>query len=164
MSDPTRTPRPVVVRADRTRVLASGGVRIRLHLEARHGAPVSICTFEVAPGASGPPVPHHHTREEATFLVVEGTLALTAAGELHRLTAGDLVHLPRGVDCAGRNGSDAEPLTVQCSYAPAGCEGMFVDRHEARDGHGLTPESMRRVVPPLWRTYGIGISERGSTP
>ncbi len=140
-----------------------GPTSIRFLLERTHGAAYSVIEMRAAPGFVGPPVPHHHTREEASFLVLEGALVVTVSGTEHHVGAGGLAHLPPGVDFKWRNASADAPARFLCIYVPAGFEQMFVDVARAFAGRSgpPTPAVMAEVMPPIWQQYGIGIARSG---
>jgi mannose-6-phosphate isomerase-like protein (cupin superfamily) len=162
MSDTETTPRAVVRTADQHSEFRSGGTTIRILLGAEHGAASSICEFRAAPGFAGPPIPHHHTREEAVFLVVDGAIAVVFGDDEQRLGPGDLAHLPPGVDFTWRNASESEPAHFLCSYAPAGFERIFADITAALAGREPSADVLREIIPPLWRRYGIEPAGEGT--
>lgn len=138
-----------------------GPASVRFLLEASHGAKFSVIEMHAAAGFSGPPMPHHHTREEASFLVLEGSLAVTVGGRDVALPTGAFAHIPIGVDFMWRNASTSAPVRFLCVYAPAGLEQMFRDIEGAFAARGgpPTPASMREVMPPSWQKYGIALAE-----
>lgn len=78
----------------------------------------------VAPGG-GPP-PHVHSREDESFYLQQGTLALEIGGQSLTASAGDFVHIPRGVVHAFRNtGEETAKLLVVAT--PAGLENFFAE-------------------------------------
>lgn len=156
MTDPTRHDDATLTRSRDAARVQSAGTEIRFLLRKEDGAAFSVCELRAAPGFRGPPIPHHHTREEAIFLVIEGTLAITIRGTEHRVGPGDLVHLPRSVDFVWRNESDTAPARFISVYCPAGFEQMFADAAEALGDRPPTPELLREVMPPLWKKYGLG--------
>ena len=139
---------------------AMGPTSIRFLLEKSHGAAYSVIEFHAAPAFVGPPLPHHHTREEASFMVLEGTLTITVGEEARSVGPGGLAHLPPGVDFTWRNASAEAPARFLCIYAPAGFEQMFPDtaRAFAERGGSPTPEAMREVMPSIWQKYGIELA------
>lgn len=147
---------------DDARAQSLGPTSLRYLLEASHGGAYSVIELQIAPGFTGPPMLHHHTREEASFIVLEGTLAITTKGVERRVGPGGLAHLPPGVDFVWRNASGEAPARALCIYAPAGFEQMFVDVERAVVEHGGPPgpELMQRVMPPIWQKYGIGLAPR----
>lgn len=145
---------------DNTRAVAAGPTAIRLLLEASHGGAYSVLEFRAAPGFTGPPIPHHHTREQASFIVLEGALTVTVGAIEHHVGAGGLAHLPAGVDFTWKNANQDEPARFLCVYSPAGFEQMFADAARAFESLGgpPTPAAMKEVMPPLWAKYGIGLA------
>jgi quercetin dioxygenase-like cupin family protein len=149
---------PIVTRGGEAPQIETAALQVRFLLEAKHGGAFSVCEFCAAPGFSGPPIPHHHTREEASFLVLEGKLAITIGGTEHVVGPGDLVHLPRAIDFVWRNASSSEPARFISVYCPAGFEQMFADVARSVGDRAPTPEVLRELMPPLWQKYGIGVS------
>lgn len=67
---------------------------------------------------------HLHEREAETFVVLDGELEGWAAGDVQRVAAGNLIHLPAGIEHAFRVTSPtAHFLTL---VTPAGFEEFFV--------------------------------------
>lgn len=161
MDHPTTKPEPTVFPsgADAPNH-GMGPASLRFLLDASRGGAFSIIELRVPPGFSGPPMPHRHTREEASFVVVEGALTMTIRGEAHRVAAGGLAHLPRGVDFTWQNASAEQPARFLCVYAPGGFEQMFLDVERAFAAHQgpPTPEAMREIMPPIWRKYGLELA------
>jgi len=157
---PNATPTATFTSAGGARAVTAGPTSIRLLLEASHGGAYSVLEFRAAPGFAGPPMPHHHTREEASFIVLEGALTLDVGGEERHVAAGGLAHLPPGIDFTWRNASSSEPARFLCVYSPAGFEQMFAEAAQAFGARGgpPTPAAMREIMPPLWAKYGIGLA------
>lgn len=153
---------PTITTPETAPAHSTGPASIRFLLEKSHGAAYSIIEFRATPGFVGPPVPHHHTREEASFLVLEGELTIAIAGAEHRVGPGSLAHLPPHVDFTWKNASAESPARFVCIYAPAGFEQMFLDteRTFAERGAPPTPAAMREVMPAIWQKYGIEIAQR----
>jgi quercetin dioxygenase-like cupin family protein len=77
------------------------------------------------PPAGGVP-PHVHQREEESFRILQGILTVQVGGKTLNASAGDFVHLPRGVVHSFRNNGnvDAKFLVVA---TPAGLENFFAE-------------------------------------
>jgi quercetin dioxygenase-like cupin family protein/catechol 2,3-dioxygenase-like lactoylglutathione lyase family enzyme len=86
------------------------------------GGAFFMAEVSVPPG--GGPGPHVHHREEETFRLLQGALTIQAGGRTLNASAGDLVHLPRGIVHAFKNTGnvDAKFLLV---VTPAGLEKFF---------------------------------------
>ena len=83
-------------------------------------------TFEaIVPPGSGPP-PHIHTREEESFLVLEGEMTFQFGDE--RIVAGEgtFLNMPVGSLHCFKNDSD-KTARLLISLAPAGLEEMFFE-------------------------------------
>ncbi len=91
---------------------------------AESGGAFFMAEVSVAPGG-GPP-PHVHSREDESFYLQEGTLAVQVGEEELCVSAGDFVHMPRGVAHSFKNtGSQTARLLMVA--APAGLENYFAE-------------------------------------
>jgi quercetin dioxygenase-like cupin family protein len=155
--DDMTQPEPTFTSVASSPTSALGPSSVRLLLDASHQTAFSVMEMQTPPGFAGPPIPHRHTREEAAFIVIDGAIIVDVAGHSHRVDAGGLAHLPRGVDFTWRNASDSAPARFLCVYAPAGFERMFGDVQGAFVERGLTPSpaAMREIMPGIWQKYGI---------
>lgn len=79
----------------------------------------------VVPPGGGPP-PHVHSREEESFYVLEGEVAIYIGERRHVAAAGMFVNVPVGTLHAFKNESD-KPARMLLSVAPAGLEQMFFE-------------------------------------
>ena len=132
-----------------------GKSSLRFLLDASHGGAYSVIELRLAPGFAGPPMLHHHTHEEASFVVLEGRLEITTGERSRQLGPGDLAHLPPGIDFVWKNASLELPARCLCIYAPAGFEQMMLDISRAFAERPLTPDGAREVMPGIWRKYGV---------
>jgi len=83
-------------------------------------------TFEaIVPPGSGPP-PHIHSREEESFLVLEGEMTFQLDDERFVAGAGTFLNMPVGSLHCFKNESD-KTARLLISLAPAGLEGMFFE-------------------------------------
>jgi uncharacterized cupin superfamily protein len=69
------------------------------------------------------PPPHIHHREDETFYVLEGELAVSVGGRTIKATPGTMVFLPRDVVHSFTINSDQARVLVLLT--PAGAEGYF---------------------------------------
>jgi mannose-6-phosphate isomerase-like protein (cupin superfamily) len=89
------------------------------------------------PPAGGPP-PHIHHREDESFYVREGTLAIRVGDRTVNVSPGDFVHVPRGtVHCFKNTGNTHAKMLV--TFTPAGMEKFFEE--------GFYPAGNRSVGP-----------------
>jgi quercetin dioxygenase-like cupin family protein len=101
------------------------GVRITFLITgAETGGAFFMFENSIAPEGGAPP--HVHSREDESFYVLEGKLAMQVGGQAVSASAGDFVHIPRGTVHAFRNvsGETARLLTVT---TPAGLENFFAE-------------------------------------
>ncbi|MFO0914779.1 MAG: cupin domain-containing protein [Pirellulales bacterium] len=84
------------------------------------------CTFEaIVPPGSGPP-PHIHSREEESFLVVEGEMTFQLGEDRIVASAGTFLNMPVGsLHCFKNESSKVARMLI--SVAPAGLEKMFFE-------------------------------------
>ena len=94
---------------------------LKLHSEETDGA---LTAMEVTqpPGTATPL--HVHHREAEAFYVLAGTLDYEAGGQLHQLTAGSLIWLPKGVPHRFRiTGNSPARFLALC--LPGGLERLY---------------------------------------
>jgi len=83
-------------------------------------------TFEaIVPPGSGPP-PHIHSREEESFLVLEGEMTFQLGDDRFVAGEGTFLNMPVGSLHSFKNESD-ETARLLISLAPAGLEKMFLE-------------------------------------
>lgn len=91
---------------------------------AETGGAFFMAEVSVVPGG-GPP-PHVHSREDESFYVQQGTLAVQVGDRALNVSAGDFVHMPRGVPHSFKNtGEDTAKLLMVAT--PAGVENYFAE-------------------------------------
>jgi quercetin dioxygenase-like cupin family protein len=116
----------------------------------------------IVPPGGGPP-PHVHSREEESFLILEGEITFTVGGERIVATAGTFANMPVGSLHSFKNVTDKTARMI-ISVAPAGLEKMFLEVGvPAKLGDAPPPPSQAEiekllVVAPR---YGIEIKVRG---
>lgn len=90
------------------------------------------------PPAGGPP-PHIHHREDESFYIREGTLAIRVGDTTVNASPGDFIQVPRGtVHCFKNTGNTRARMLV--TFTPAGMEKFFMQ--------GFYPAGDRSVGPP----------------
>lgn len=83
-------------------------------------------TFEaIVPPGSGPP-PHTHSREEESFLVLEGEVTFQLGDKRFLAGQGTFLNMPVGSQHCFKNESD-KTARLLISLAPAGLEEMFLE-------------------------------------
>ena len=83
---------------------------------ALDGGPFEL-TFELAPGANGPPR-HSHDEGDEVIEVVDGVLEIEVNGEWRRLGPGESITLAPSDVHTFRNGSKTEPLRCRGTAGP----------------------------------------------
>jgi quercetin dioxygenase-like cupin family protein len=129
-------PGPVVIRRGEGEAIWHLGSLVEILLDGpRTGGALALVETLGPAGMQAPP--HVHSREDETFLVVEGTVSFTVGGATSDAGPGTVVHLPRGVPHAFRVVSPTARL--QNLIAPAGFEDFF---------RQLSEPAPRRAIPP----------------
>lgn len=91
------------------------------------------------PPAGGPP-PHIHHREDESFYVREGTLAIRMGDRTVSAAPGDFVHIPRGTVHSFKNTGNGHAKML-VTFTPAGMEKFFEE--------AFHPAGDRSAGPPL---------------
>ncbi len=122
---------------------------------AETGGAFFMAEVSVAPGG-GPP-PHVHSREDESFYLQHGTLAVQVGDKALKVSAGDFVHMPRGVVHSFKNVGD-ETAKLLMVATPAGLENYFAETFfPAADVAGI-PELGPAVIARARKTapkYGL---------
>jgi quercetin dioxygenase-like cupin family protein len=100
-----------------------GGVRTEIHLTSED-AGGAFCLLVDQPPVGWSLPAHRHLSEAETIHIVEGDFVMELDGERSRLSAGETIHVPRGVIHSGANvGEHARRRVVL--FSPAGMERFF---------------------------------------
>jgi mannose-6-phosphate isomerase-like protein (cupin superfamily) len=114
----------------------------------------ALMEYVLAPG--GGAGLHSHSREDESFYVLAGELAVQIGDEALLVTPGEFLRIPRGTRHAFIN-QGADPLTALVMLTPAGLEQFFVDLAAltvaAPDGQ-IEPA----VLSTLTERYGLDFS------
>ena len=126
-------------RQEQVRPIGAPEMRLRFSSPARKPVgPSSWRNYRSRP-AGGPP-PHIHHREDESFYVREGTLAIRMGDRTVNAAPGDFVHIPRGtVHCFKNTGNGHAKMLV--TFTPAGMEKFFEE--------AFHPAGDRSAGPPL---------------
>ncbi|TWU25247.1 Quercetin 2,3-dioxygenase [Novipirellula galeiformis] len=117
-------------------------------------------TFEaIVPPGSGPP-PHIHSREEESFLVLEGDVTFQLGDQRFVAGEGTFLNMPVGSLHCFKNESD-KLARLLISVAPAGLEEMFMEigqplSDEAKSAPQPSQADINRLVEAAPR-YGVEI-------
>jgi quercetin dioxygenase-like cupin family protein len=79
----------------------------------------------IVPPGGGPP-PHTHSREEESFLILEGEITFTVNSEQIVASAGTFANMPVGSLHSFKNATDKTARMI-ITVAPAGLEEMFFE-------------------------------------
>ncbi|KAL2623545.1 hypothetical protein R1flu_003750 [Riccia fluitans] len=142
---------------DRTTQVWAFGVLVTMRLLGHQtGGTISSFEDEVLPGASAPF--HYHTKEDETFIMLEGNLTWIAGEKEHAVSNGAALFIPRGTPHSFRNdsGKKARMLVI---YTPAGQEQWFLDVgkpvEDPEKPPEVTPEDMKAAVKLGVEQYGM---------
>jgi len=91
---------------------------------AETGGAFFMAEVTVAPGG-GPP-PHVHSREDESFYLQQGTLAVQVGDKALNMSTGDFVHMPRGIFHSFKNVGE-ETAKLLMMVTPAGLETYFAE-------------------------------------
>lgn len=113
----------------------------------------------VRPGAE-PPY-HIHEHEDETFYILEGSADVIVDGEVHHLTAGGAIFLPRGIPHTFRIRSEVGRALV--TVTPSGFEGYFkaIGEPATTDGPGaaMTRADYFEKAAKAASQFGIRLAE-----
>ncbi|MFB2772127.1 quercetin 2,3-dioxygenase [Pelatocladus sp. BLCC-F211] len=117
-------------------------------------------TFEFfIPPLNGSP-PHIHHREHETFYILEGELLFEVGEEKIVLSAGNFVHVPKGIRHCFQNISTA-PAKTLTTTVPAGLEKFFEEvGYLVKDQDTpvpVTPEEQIKKMLEVGPKYGVEI-------
>jgi mannose-6-phosphate isomerase-like protein (cupin superfamily) len=102
-----------------------GGVRTEIHLDADDTAG-AFCLLVDRPPAGWSLPSHRHLHEAETIHIVEGEFEVVRDGISHHLSAGETIHIPRGVMHASANLGENQGRRV-LMFSPAGLERFFLE-------------------------------------
>lgn len=117
-------------------------------------------TFEAVVRPGGGPPPHVHSREEESFLVLEGQVTFQLGDDRLVAEAGTFLNMPIGSLHTFKNEGD-KPARLLVSVAPAGLERMFLEVGQpvdegAETAPNPTQADIERLLDAAPR-YGIEI-------
>ena len=122
---------------------------------AETGGAFFMAEVSVAPGG-GPP-PHIHSREDESFYVQQGTLAVQVGDKALNVSAGDFVHMPRGTAHSFKNlGNETTKLLMVAT--PAGIDSYFAEVFLPASDVADIPEIAQAVIGRALKTapkYGL---------
>ena len=122
---------------------------------AETGGAFFMAEVSVAPGG-GPP-PHIHSREDESFYVQQGTLAVQVGDKALNVSAGDFVHMPRGMAHSFKNlGNETAKLLMVAT--PAGIDNYFAEVFFPASDVADIPQIAQAVIGRALKTapkYGL---------
>jgi quercetin dioxygenase-like cupin family protein len=98
------------------------GITMKTNGESTRDA-YSMFEYAVPAGVSGPPL-HIHTREDESFICLDGRLNVTLGDTTFELAHGDYLLLPRDVPHTFDNPFDQDARVISV-VSPAGLEGYY---------------------------------------
>jgi mannose-6-phosphate isomerase-like protein (cupin superfamily) len=102
-----------------------GGVHTEIHLDADDTAG-AFCLLVDRPPAGWSLPTHRHLHEAETIHIVEGEFEIVRDGVPNNLSAGETIHIPRGVMHASANLGEGPGERV-VMFNPAGLERFFLE-------------------------------------
>lgn len=150
---------PIITLPGDVETLSAGPQQVTVLAGADNGSPVGVIDYTIAPGFAPPPYLHRHTREDAGWVVLDGTL------EWH-LGDGSVVTAEPGSSFVHRKGcwfrwanpDPEEPARVLCWFSPSGFERFFAEAAALANEHlgqGGTPEAFGPALAELRHRYGL---------
>jgi quercetin dioxygenase-like cupin family protein len=119
------------------------------------GGAFFMADISVAPGGGTPP--HIHHREDESFRLLEGSLTVQVGGDTITASAGDFVHLPRGIAHSFRNTGDGYAKALVLT-TPAGLEGFFAEVFDpAVDDSAPPPVSQELIARAIAASPRYGL-------
>ena len=115
--------------------------------------------FEAVVRPGGGPPPHVHSREEESFLVLEGEITFQVGDQQIVAKAGTFANMPVGSLHSFKNNTDTEARMI-ISVAPAGLERMFMEVGQpVAFGQQAPPPSKAEIdkLLAIAPSYGIEI-------
>jgi quercetin dioxygenase-like cupin family protein len=111
--------------ADVPVVWMPGGVRTEIHVAAEDTAGAFCLVVDHPPAGWSLPA-HRHKNEAETIHVVEGDFEMEVDGQRSQLSAGETIHVPRGVIHSSAN-IGRQPGKRVVLFSPAGMERFFLE-------------------------------------
>lgn len=102
-----------------------GGVRTEIRLIA-HDTGGAFCLLADHPPAGWSLPAHRHHNEAETIHIVDGDFEMEVDGTRAQLSAGETIHIPRGVIHSGAN-IGRQPGQRVVLFSPAGIERFFLE-------------------------------------
>ncbi len=106
------------------------------------------------------PPPHTHTKEDETFLILEGEVSYTVGNETFQAKAGDVMFLPKNIQHSFK--IESEKIETLMLLTPGGLENYFIEMSESAKELELPPLPQSPPdIPKLIATaskYGIKFS------
>ena len=109
---------PMVSTVEKSKITPFLGVEYSVLLPRERSECVEILLERFPKGLAFPI--HQHKECEQTYLFLEGEGEVTLTGEVHRLTKGGVVYIPRLTDHAVRNVGDSELVYIVVETYPEG--------------------------------------------
>jgi mannose-6-phosphate isomerase-like protein (cupin superfamily) len=112
----------------------------------------------IVPPGSGPP-PHIHSREEESFVVLEGEMTFYVGDDRHHAGPGTFARIPIGTLHRFKNESDKVARMI-ISVVPGGLDKMFFETGQPLLANGTAPPPSHEELERLLATapkYGVQI-------
>ena len=112
----------------------------------------------IVPPGGGPP-PHIHSREEESFLILEGEITFTVGDKQIVATSGTFANMPVGSLHSFKNATE-KPASIIITVAPAGLEKMFLEVGQLAKLGDTPPRPSKADIEKLLAvapSYGVEI-------
>jgi quercetin dioxygenase-like cupin family protein len=106
-----------------------GGVRTEIHLAGEDTAGAFCLLLDHPPAGWSLPA-HRHANEAETIHILTGDFEMELDGSPIRLSAGETIHIPRGVSHSGGNVGQGAGRRIVL-FSPAGMERFFLEAGQA---------------------------------
>jgi quercetin dioxygenase-like cupin family protein len=139
---------------------ALGSVFERLASDEETGGSFGL-SLVTQPAGTATPV-HIHTEEDEAFYLLDGTMTYSADGQIHRLSRGSFIFLPRGLPHAFRVTS-SDPVRFLALVVPGPLMNLYDEVGRPAGQHQLPPPDQELLMADVHRwleaapRYGLRI-------
>lgn len=137
-----------------------GSLFERLASGEETGGGIGLSLVTQPPGTATPV--HIHTAEDEAFYLLDGTMTYSADGQLHRLSRGSFIYLPRGLPHAFRVTGDA-PVRFLAIASPGALMSLYDEVGRPAGDRRLPPPDQELLMADVHRwleaapRYGLSI-------
>lgn len=137
-----------------TVVWMPGGVRTEIHLDGPRTDGAFCLLLDHPPVGWSLPA-HRHRNQAETIHIIEGNFEMDVGGHRTELSAGQTMHIPRGVVHSGGNIGE-EPGRRIVLFSPAGMEEFFLETGASSpDAEVDLPGALASAARHGWEFVGL---------